>query len=355
MKGLWEITLQKSTKGENMNQKKEREIDLIDMLIEWTGSWRSLLLAITLGVFIFVCYSVVYNKAVYNSLNNTQGNQISLLSEEELKSMLTVEEIYEVEDLKTVYDFYLTAFAEFEANEASLDISEKTASLYYLTNTQYLVSQLFNSLNQTQKKYYLCHYGAEYTRQSVPPVFTLQKCALLVFAILLLHFIAFGMKYVLVNTVKRTDTLSFDGDVPELTRIVDWKKIEAQKGLDRLKYKFCYSNKHRTPLEESVQINARRIIEYMNRKGYHSVALVGTSLEKEGEIIKKYILEGAPSLSVRFVDSTTHSKTGADEISKVDSAVLIAKVGFTKYNEYCDEYKTLVDRKVDIIGIVVFE
>ncbi|SHJ45565.1 hypothetical protein [Pseudobutyrivibrio xylanivorans] len=344
-----------------MNENYVREIDLIDLFVDWLSHWRSLLAFLIVGVIL---------AGGYMFLGSTPSAPIELdvvQEEEEEEEELTAREIKAVEEVIALNDEYEENVKLYEAEKDSMEPKDRAEAFYYIVATKNSVEGRKGTLNEAQLKYL---YGDEDTddskdakeenvesaTESVAPAGPSKtKALLIVILAVILHFIVFACRYIFDNKIKHTDTLSAMTGVPEYTRMVDWSMVDSKKGLDKLVNKMRFAGIRRTSLTQIVEINSSATIEKLKNKNYSSIAVVGTGIDLERNILSNQILKDKPDATVKSIDSITHSVNGADDIAGVDAAILAVKVAHTRYNDFMEELQSLRDRGVDVLGIAIFE
>ena len=337
-----------------MNENYVREIDLIDMFVDWLSHWRSLLAFLIIGVILAGGYMLLGS-------NPSAPIDLDIVQEEE-EEELTARELKAVEDVISLNNEYTENLKLYEAEKESLAVNERAEAYYYIANTKDILESRKAALSEAQLNYFYGDDGTEVdelakteTEDVAPAGPSKTKALLIVILAVILHFIVFACRYIFDNRIKHTDTLSAMTGVPEYTRMVDWSKVDSKKGLDKLINKMRFAGTRRTALTEVVEINSSATIEKLKNKNYSSVAVVGTGIDLERNILSNQILKEKPDATVKSIDSVTHSVNGADDIAGVDAAILAVKVAHTRYNDFMEELQSLRDRGVDVLGIAIFE
>ncbi len=343
-----------------MNENYAREIDLIDLFIDWLSHWRSLMAFLIIGVIAAGVYMFLGN-------NPKAPIELEIIQEEEEEEKLTPREIKTVEDVISLNNEYTENLKLYEAEKDSLAVNERAEAYYYIANTKNILESRKAALSEAQLNYYYGDDGTEELKdakdkedataaeEETPAGASKTKALLIVILAVILHFIVFACRYIFDNRIKHTDTLSAMTGVPEYTRMVDWSKVDSKNGLDKLVNKMRFAGTRRTALTEVVEINSSATIEKLKNKNYSSVAVVGTGIDLERNILSNQILKDKPDATVKSIDSVTHSVNGADDIAGVDAAILAVKVAHTRYNDFMEELQSLRDRGVDVLGIAIFE
>ncbi len=359
-----------------MNEKYAREIDLIDLLIDWCSHWSSSLAFLLVGVIAAGAYMYTGNKAVVDpeaimaseKLSEMTAEQLSQLTEVEIAEKLTEEEINAVNELVKLNDEYQENLKLYDAQKDSLELKDRAEAFSYIASQKNIIESRKGVLTADQQAYYYYNYieknqveknqtekaeVAESTTTSTGASKT--KALLIVIIAIILHFMIFACRYIFSSKIKRTDALSAMVNVPEYTRMIEWSKVDSSKGLDSLVNKMRYANVRKTGMDEAVEINSSATIEKLKNKNYNSVAVIGTGIIDERNMLVNQLIKDKPDATVKSIDSITHSVNGADDIAGVQSAILAVKVGTTRYNDFFEELQSLKDREVDILGIAVFE
>ncbi|WP_028234626.1 hypothetical protein [Pseudobutyrivibrio sp. MD2005] len=369
-----------------MNNNYTREIDLIDLFIDWLAHWKSLLVCVLIGVVLAGGYMYmgrgtttveVTDKDVMATISD--GATLSTLTPEQLatltvkdmeKKFLSEKDINAVEEVIALYDEYVENIEVYDAQKDELEVKDRAEAFNYIANSKNIVEARRASLTADQQVYYDAKMGLDRTvgdaiatknDESKTTVTTTtegaskKKAALIVILAFILHFMIVACRYIFNNKIKHTDNLSAMVNVPEYTRMIDWNKVDSKKGLDKLVNSIRFASTRKTPLSEVVEINASATIEKLKNKNYSSVALVGTNLADERDMLAAQISKANANATVKSIDSITHSVNGADDIAGVDAAILAVKVASTRYNDFLEELQSLRDRDVDVIGIAIFE
>lgn len=368
-----------------MEYNKRREIDLVDMIIDWLAHWRSIIVFVLLGT----CIAGIY---IYTGKSEvpvtTSDNDINVLAETSSLSMLTEKQlskitIKEMEDLFlsrqdiiaaeeciNLYEEYLENIEKYEGEKESLELLKRAETFNYIANSKNVIEVRVAGLTPDQRVYYYAKLRERISSEadekleseeveasaSVVTVDASKTKGVLLFVIVIAaHFVTCSCLYIYDKKIKHTDTLSTIVRIPEYTRMIDWDIIDKKKGLDKLVSIMRYSSVRRTSLSETIEINAIATVEKLKNKQYTSVAVVGTGLVDERRAFINQIDKIDCNIIGKSIDSVTHSVNGSDEISGVNAAILAVKVGFTKYNDFFEELQSLKDREVDVIGIAVFE
>lgn len=337
-----------------MNENYVREIDLFDLFIDWLSHWRSLLAFLIIGVILAGGYMLLGS-------NPSALIELDIVQKEE-EGELTARELKAVEDVISLNNEYTDNLKLYEAEKESLAVNERAEAYYYIANTKDILESRKAALSEAQLNYFYGDDGTEVdelakteTGDVAPAGPSKTKALLIMILAVILHFIVFACRYIFDNRIKHTDTLSAMTGVPEYTRMVDWSKVDSKNGLDKLVNKMRFAGIRRTTLTEVVEINSSVTIEKLKNKNYSSVAVVGTGIDLERNILSNQILKDKPDATVKSIDSVTHSVNGADDIAGVDAAILAVKVAHTRYNDFMEELQSLRDRGVDVLGIAIFE
>lgn len=379
-----------------MNENYTKEIDLIDLFIDWLSHWKSLIAVIVVGVILAGGYifmrrnaSVEIETEIKNEneitddfLNNlAEGTLLSTLKKEQLevitvqdmeKYFLSEKDIMTVDEVIALNEEYNENLTEYDANKSELELADRAEAFNFIANSKNIIEARKAALSADQAIYYYAKLGINIVagkdnsavvgdeKNSVEDTIVANKSSekkaiLIIVLIFILHFIAVACRYIFSNRVKHSDKLSSMVGVPEYTRMIDWTKIDSAKGLNKLVNKIRFGKIRRTPLKEIVEINTSATIEKLNNKNYISVAVVGVGLDDERNMLVRQIKNDNENIVVKSIDSITHSVNGSDDIVGVDSAILTVRVGVSRYNDFIEELQSLRDRDVDVIGIAVFE
>lgn len=371
-----------------MNENYTREIDLIDLFIDWLSHWKSLLVFILIGLILAGGYmymgrtvvdpstvqTIAANQLSGIDLNTLNEAQLATLSLEEIeKEFLEEKDIKTVDELVDLNNEYLEAYAEYSDTKTSLDFETKVEALKNLADVKCNIGDRVSALTADQQVYYNAKMGYIPTKDSsqiqseetendgetqsttITNTSSPRKATLIVILAFVLHVIIFACRYIFSNSIKHTDRLSEMTSIPEYTRMIDWAQVDSKKGIDKLVSKMRFAGIRKTSLTETLEINASATVEKLKNKSYNSVAIVGTNLLDERQMFSSQISKANSKLTIKSIDSITHSVNGADDIAGVEAAILAVKVGFTRYNDFLEELQSLKDRDVDVIGIAVFE
>lgn len=372
-----------------MNENYTKEIDWIDLFIDWISHWKSLFIVLVVsmifaGGYMFIkSGNTVSTKEEEVALleNLPEGTMLSSLTAEQLK-MLTVKDMEKyflsdkdvkaVDEVIALSDEYNENIKEYNAIKAELDFVDRAESFNYIANSKNIIEIRRAALSADQQIYYYAKLGLsiaigednvvavdddQNVAENGEAVDTSSKKIALLFVLMMigLHFIVVAVRYIFSGTIKHSDNISEMVNVPEYTRIVDWEKIDSAKGINRIanKVRFCKSRK--TSLNNVIEINTTIIIEKLTSRNYKSLAVLGVGLDAERDFFVHEIEKNNRDIIVKSIDSITHSVNGADDIIGVDAAVLVVRIGKSLYNDFFEELKSLKDRNVDVIGIATFE
>lgn len=320
-----------------MKEYKPREIDLVDLFITCLSHWRSLLIFIFVGIVLAGLY-VFWGEG--SSVSTSEGVELSHA------------EIQKIEDLTSLKEEYEELLKEYEAKKTDLELIDRAETLSNLGTAFNIIRNQEAALTADQKSVYFGEAEEQEEVQTGPsPINALMVVCIAVF----FHLVFWGGVYVFDNKIKRTDCLSEIACIPEFTRMIDWDKVNSAKGLDKVINKIRYAGMRKTALRDVVEINVSAAIEKVRNNNYTSLAVVGVSLDEERKIFTDQIAKDYSELLVKSIDSITHSVNGADDIMGIDAAVLVVKVGITRYNDLAEELHSLRDRGVNVIGVAVFE
>lgn len=344
-----------------MNENNIKEIDVVDLLIDWLNHWRSLIVFLLIGL-------VVAGSYIY--LGHGKVSEISVkqkMSVEEMESeLLSEKDIIYVNELVDLYNNYLENVAEYERQKESLELKDRTEAFEYITDTKNILEARKSVLTEEQQAYYYAKLDVDtevvdanakskIEDSVVEAGPSKKKAILLVILLVLIHFILMAFRYVFDNSIKHTDSVFKLTGIPEYTRMIDWDCHDSKKGLDRYFNNIRFSRYRRTSISDTMDINAMATVEKLKNREYDSVAILGIGLNNEREEFASRVLKVDRGIKVKSIDSITHSINGADEISGVKAAIIAVKVGFTIYTDLYEELQSLRDRDVDVIGIAVFE
>ena len=367
-----------------MNGKIKKEIDVIDLLLNWIEHWKSLVGVVILGVILACGYLFLFT-ADESPKENTEsvadlakGKFLSELTQEQLakvslkdmeKYFLSEKDIVAVDEVIYLQGEYEKNVEEYNNKKDDEDLKDRAETFSYIANTKNIVETRRASLTADQQVYYNAKLdldafigekivGAENGNVAVSgngPVKSKKKAVLIILLAIILHFFVIGLKYVFDKKIKHSDELSQLFGIPEFTRVIDWERIDSSRGLDKIVNKFRFASVRRNDVKETIKINVSTTLDILKKKRYSSVALVGSGIDVERLDFISQIVELDNKIVVKSLDSVTHSVNGAESIEGVESAILVARVGLTKYSEFMEELLSLKSRGVDIIGIAVFE
>ena len=366
-----------------MKDNYTREIDLLDLFINWLAHWRSLLVCMLVGVVLACGYMYIGRNSVKEevieqnvldtipagaTLSTLTAEQLNALSVEDMESrFLSETDINAVDQVISLYNEYNENFEAYETEKKSMKLKEKSDLLCSLANSKNIIDSDRNTLTPDQQIYYYAkteqNSADEKTTENSGVISVVvtsggastKLAILIVILAFILHFLVVACRYIFNDKVKHVDDLSAMVNVPEYTRMIDWEKVDSKKGLDKLVNRFRFAGIRKTSLAELVEINASATVEKLKNKDYSSVALVGTNLADERDMLAAQISKANANATVKSIDSITHSVNGADDIAGVDAAILAVKVACTRYNDFFEELQSLRDRDVDVIGIAIFE
>ena len=339
-----------------MNENYEREIDLIDLFIDWLSHWKSFIVFLLVGIIISCGYLYLGSNSVSNA--------------DAVENELSKKDIIAVDDVIALCEEYEENLQFYESQKNQMEIKDRVEAFNYIVSAKNFLEERKAELTADQLVYYYAKSDISTAKSQekdkvnttisddkavVKVAPSKSKALLIVILVAILHFIISACRYMFDNTVKHTDNLSLITNVPEYTRMINWDRINANRGLDKLVCNMRFAGVRRTSLADTIEINASATIEKMQNKNYKSIALVGADI---GELAEKFtyaISKADSSKIVKSIDSITHSVTGADNINGVKAAILAVKVGTTRYNDLMEELQSLRDREVEVIGIAVFE
>lgn len=344
-----------------MNEKNIKEIDVVDLLIDWLSHWRSILIFLLVGTVLAGGYLYLGRG---DEIKPIEDEKISL---EKMESdVLSEKDIIVVNELIDLENNYRENVEEYQNQKDSLSIKDRTEAFEYITDTKNILEARKLSLTEEQQGYYYAKLdvdtkagGADESNMDNQEAFaggaSKKKAVLLIILLAIIHFLVFACRYIFDKKVKYADKLSKMLSVPEFTRLIDWDAIDRKKGLDKFINKLRFSSYRRTSLSDVLDINVKSTVEKLKNREYDSVAVVGFGLNDEREEFKSRISRFDSSIIVKSIDSITHSVNGADDIIGVKAAIIAVRVGVTLYNDLYEELQSLRDRDVDVIGIAVFE
>ncbi len=364
-----------------------REIDLLDLFIDWLAHWKSFFVFLLVGVICAMTYMYVGGTTTSTSvseedvisevaddvtLSTLTSEQLSALTLKDMENdFLSEKDITAVDELIALSEEYSENLQVYDSQKEKLELKDRSEAFNYIANTKNIIEARKAALTADQQIYYYAKTGVSIvvgqaneldgeeektaTDVVVETSPSKSKALLIVIVFAFIHFVWFACRYIFDNTVKHTDNLSLLTEVPEYTRMVDWDCINAKKGIDKLVYNMRFAGIRRTSLSDTIEINASATIEKMKNKSYSSIAIVGSEAAELGKKLSEQITKADTSKVVKSIDSITHSVNGADEIAGVDAAILAVKVRKTRYNELLEELQSLKDRDVDVVGIAVFE
>lgn len=370
-----------------MNVKIKKEIDVVDLVLDWIEHWKSFVGVVLLSVIVACGYLFLFNsnaeitqekadkesardlaKVKYLSeLTQKQLADISLKDME--KYFLSEKDIVAVDEVIYLQEEYEENVEEYNSKKDGEDLKERAEAFSYLANTKNIVEARKSSLTAEQQVYYYAKMnintsiGKENFEmmndskeiQANGTGRSKKKAVLIILLAIILHFFVIGIKYIFNQKIKHSDELSQLFGIPEFTRVIDWERIDNSKGLDKIVNKIRFASVRRNDVKETIKINVSTTLDILKKKRYSSVALVGSGIDVERLDFISQIVEVDKNIVVKSLDSVTHSVNGAESIDGVESAILVARVGLTKYSEFMEELLSLKSRGVDIIGIAVFE
>jgi hypothetical protein len=370
-----------------MRERYIKQIDLIDLFIDWISHWRSLFVMLIISVIISAWY--IYTGGTVVKINNNinpeqlaSSTTLGLLTDEQIKQLtleemeqyfLTEKDVRVVDDIIELNDSYMENVELYNDQKDSLKLSERAEIQSNLADAKNVIETRRALLTADQQAYYFAKIGvgrdelseegsardeasSSNNKTSTVKIGPSKKVAVLIVIVaFILHFLVVSTKYIFGSVVRHTDSLSSTLKLPEYTRMYDWNRIDAAKGLDKLVNRARFSGVRKTSLEDTVEINALATIQKLKNKNYNSVAVVGNNMDDDRAILVHQIQNDSENLLVKSIDSITHSVNGADEIAGVDSAILAVRVGVSRYSDLFEEITSLEERGVDVIGVAVFE
>jgi len=371
-----------------MKDNYTKEIDLIDLFIDWIGHWKSFLVFLLLGIILAGGYMYMGRSTSTPSTqreekdaveNLAEGTKLSTLSKNQLAGIslddmelyfLSEQDVQAVDEIVELNKQYVENLETYNSEKNGLDLKDRAETFNYIIDTKNLLETRKAALTDDQKIYYYAKLGVstavgtdgidKKTVASNEAVVvnsspSKKKAALLAILFIVLHFMVVSCRYIFSNTIKHSDNLYAMADVPEYIRMINWEKIDSSKGMNKLVNKMRFGKMRKTSLKDVVEINSLATVEKLKNKNYNSVAVVGVGLDDERNLLVRQIKNDNENVVAKSIDSITHNVNGADDIIGVDSAILAVRVGVSRYNEFMEELQALKDRDVDVIGIAVFE
>ena len=363
----------------------KKEIDVVDLILDWIEHWKSLLVAVLVGVVLACSYMFLFSESepIHESQDEetieelAKVKMLSELSQEQLQSVslkemeeffLSEKDIASVDDVIYLQGEYENNVKVYDEKKDGEKLRDRAEAFSHIANTKNIVEARRASLTGDQQIYYYAKLGLDSSvgngenktneliiNSGNSLVRSKKKAVLIIFLVLLLHFVIIGLRYIFGQKIKHADVLSNILDVPEFTRMVDWESINNTRGIGKFVNKVRFSSFRQTELKETISINVATTIDILKKKKYSSLAVVGSGIDVERLTFISQIAETDSSIIVKSLDSVAYSVNGAENIAGVDAAILVARVGLTKYNELVEEFQSLKTRKVDVIGIMVFE
>ena len=101
--------------------------------------------------------------------------------------------------------------------------------------------------------------------------------------------------------------------------------------------------------------NTNSINDIAKSSGYKSLVIVSENLTSAAEELKKLIAKDNSDIDVRIVSGIAHSAADSKLVTDADAAVMLAKVGESSKCALIDDCNVLRMRKVDLIGVIVYE
>lgn len=111
----------------------------------------------------------------------------------------------------------------------------------------------------------------------------------------------------------------------ELSKCIDWNRIDSKKGLDKAIAKCRLSHERRIEFTESEQINADMIWEMAVNSGVKNLVIIAEGLLDFAGKLKALIDSENKDIEVKVVNSLIYEINGAKSVSDADGAVILAK------------------------------
>lgn len=278
----------------------------------------------------------------------TEEEEVAPASIEECEAALSEAEISEVNELVAMYNSYQDVAAAYYDAEADYSTEEARTALSEIAVAREAISTLKARLTEDQQTYFYLLLGFE-----VAEVAIIKKIILSWAIIAIVHFIFFALIYILGGKVKHSDNLGEMLGCSDFVPMVDWKKADSLKGLDRAIYNAKMKGTERLDMDEAMQINADTVADLVERNA--KIALIGKEAGNEAKAFIEISSKAHSELDVTYITGVSNSAQNSQVLSDTTAAVLIVKVGASITAEVVEEYKKLLNRNIKVIGVFTVE
>lgn len=348
-----------------MQAKYEQEIDIVDLLLDWLSHWRSLFICLLIGCVVGVGWYYTDAKKAAEAAaaaeeaeatavaetETTEEEEVAPASIEECEATLSEAEISEVNELVAMYNSYQDVAAAYYDAESDYSTEEARTALSEIAVAREAISTLKARLTEDQQTYFYLLLGFDVAE--VAEVAIIKKIILSWAIIAIVHFIFFALIYILGGKVKHSDNLGEMLGCSDFVPMVDWKKADSLKGLDRAIYNAKMKGTERLDMDEAMQINADTVADLVERNA--KIALIGKEAGDEAKAFIEISSKTHSELDVTYITGVSNSAQNSQVLSDTTAAVLIVKVGASITAEVVEEYKKLLNRNIKVIGVFTVE
>lgn len=328
----------------------EREIIWKDMLLDWCGHWRSILALVLVTVFFLLSYKYMFN-GLFHEGNKDEGSQ-----ENEL---ITEGEIKEVNDLVEMNRQYETLISHYKTNTDVVDLEEWGSVLSQLASIKYsILVSLNNYFSTAQKAEYYKEIGVIESNTETKTSGRNIKGLLIVFFLIIVHFIVFAYLYISDNRLKYTDRVSEIMGIRSFVLIRDQESGKRLFQIDRFIHDLRVNDYRKLQFSEAMEWVSYQFVQSLMGAGYRKVAFIGENITEEigalSSKMKTDMIKKGYEIDMCNIENVKYSISGSEIEENCDAVVVVAKVAMTEYSKLLEELQWLKDINSNIIGLVIF-
>lgn len=335
------------------NKLHDRYIHIDDLFLFWFAHWRSFIITLVTGIVVSCLFFFI---SVTHMDNEVDSSAAVTLSPSELLA---------VDEAEKLHSEYEEALILYDLNKEAIDAVARAEAVHSFVQSKVAMESLLSGyFNDRQRAEY-------YNRLRIPTPSTdssittksksvpVIKSILIVLLFVIFHGIVVSYIYVSDKTIRHADILSADAYTHKFLIMVDWDRINITNTLDSFITKKRMKNIKCISFADSLKINIRDTLYLIRQKKLSCLMLIECGSNDKALTIKKMLEEtstaGDNLPKIICVDSFKYNVNCQDSFSNTDSAILIAEVAKTQYDELYEEWDALNNKNIEMLGLYVFE
>lgn len=317
---------------------EEREIDLIDLVMEVLKHWKGAIVFMLIGAICMGAYSYMHSSvAVPVEMTYAEKKAVDVALEFENMYMQT----------KKSNDIEMLIQLERTIIDSVKGFTEQQQA-YFMENSQ---SDLWMPSSEELEAIVKAEQEVV-----VEKGISKKLIAIGAIAFCFMYFCIWAVLYIFDGHIKSSDDMESLVNVSQLGRICTVK--EPGFFIDKIIFRLKHHGQRIFEPEKSVELIASNLSVNAKKKNISSISIVGCNLEKKAEQYCKMLvdnLKDSHGIDANVLDDIVYNQKAVEALADSQSVVLVETVGNTLYSDLDKEIKLINQLDIIVLGGVIVE